>query len=127
MAAVGGSIESVSLNGRLFPVAADADANRSLGGFTNDVAANGDGTARILKTRVAWTIGGLSLECDDTRSDQEFLKSIADGLDFVNCTITFVSGFTYQGTAIITDKLEFSSAKSTVDVTLMGPGDLSQQ
>ena len=33
MAAVGGSIESVELEGRGFPVASDAEAQRKLGGF----------------------------------------------------------------------------------------------
>ncbi len=45
MAAVGGSIESVTLDGRTFAVAADAEAQRKLGGFENEVQANGDGTA----------------------------------------------------------------------------------
>ena len=48
MPAVGGSIESVTLNGRPFPVAADAEAQRKLGGWENEVQANGDGfTARL--------------------------------------------------------------------------------
>ena len=44
---VGGSIESVTLNGRSFAVAADADSNRFLGGFVNDVQANGNGSGRF--------------------------------------------------------------------------------
>lgn len=127
MAAVGGSIESVSIRGRLFPVAADADANRSLGGFKNEVAANGNGTARLLKTRMPWVIDGLSLECDSNRSDQEFLKEIADGLDFVDITVTFADGFTYQGSGTIADEFTYSSASATAEVTLSGPGDASQQ
>jgi len=125
--AVGGSIESVSIDGRLFPVAADAAPNRNLGGFKNEVASNGNGTARLLKTRVPWMIDGIALEIDDDRSDQEFLKKIADGNEFVDMTITFASGHTYQGSGQIVDDINFDSSKATADVKLSGPGDASQQ
>ncbi len=125
--AVGGSIESVSVDGRLFPVAADAAANRNLGGFKNEVSANGNGTARLLKTRVPWMLDGLTLEIDDDRSDHEFLKKIADGSDFVDITITFASGHTYQGSGTVVDDLVYDSSKATADVKFSGPGDASQQ
>ena len=51
MAAVGGSIQEVALSGRVFGVAADAEAQRKLGGLENEVMPNGDGmTARLVKT-----------------------------------------------------------------------------
>jgi hypothetical protein len=78
MGAVGGSIESVSLNGRNFAVAADAEAQRKLGGFENEVMANGDGTARLIKTRVPLSLDGLTVEVDDDRGDQEFLHDLTD-------------------------------------------------
>lgn len=127
MAAVGGSIESVSIRGRLFPVASDADANRKLGGFENEVQANGDGTARIVKTRVPWMIDGLSLEIDEDRADQEFLQEIADGRDFVAITITFASGITFQGRGTVSGEIQASSQSATAPITLSGPGELSQQ
>jgi len=49
MAATGGSIESITMDGREFAVAADAESQRKLGGFENEVQANGNGTARIIK------------------------------------------------------------------------------
>ena len=55
MTAVGGSIEAVSLSGREFPVAAEATANRKLGGSTNEVKMNGNQTtARLIKVSTAW-------------------------------------------------------------------------
>jgi hypothetical protein len=125
--AIGGSIESVSVDGRLFPVAADAAANRNLGGFKNEVSANGNGTARLLKTRVPWMIDGLTLEIDDDRNDQEFLKRVADGKEFVDMTFTFASGHTYQGSGQIVDDLAFDSSKATAELKFSGPGDASQQ
>jgi hypothetical protein len=126
-AAIGGSIETVSIRGRLFAVAADADASRKLGGFENEVQANGNGTARIVKTRVPWMIEGLTLEVNEDRADQQFLKEIADALDFVTMTVTFASGHTYQGRGIITGEIAFSSQNATAEVTLSGPGEASKQ
>ncbi len=124
---VGGSIESVSIDGRLFAVAADAGGSRGMGGFKNEVASNGNGTARLLKTRVPWMHDGLSIEIDDNRGDQEFLKKIADGLDFVNMTFTYASGFTWQGSGQIVDDINYATDKATADIKLSGPGDLTAQ
>lgn len=127
MPAVGGSIESISIRGRLFPVASDADATKKLGGFENEVQANGDGTARLVKTRVPWSIGGLQVEINDARADLEFLQEIADSLDFTTFTMTHANGVTYQGTGQITDVIEASSQSATATISVMGPGTLSQQ
>lgn len=127
MASVGGSIESVALDGRNFPVAADAEAQRKLGGFENEVQANGDGTARIIKTRVPLMIDGLSLEVDDDRGDQEYLQGLSDRTDFFPIAITYASGATYQGRAMISGELQTSSQNGTASVSLSGPGVLTKQ
>jgi osmotically-inducible protein OsmY len=127
MAAVGGSIEAVSLAGRIFGVAADAEAQRKLGGFENEVQANGDGTARIIKTRVPLSIDGLTVTVDDTRGDHEYLQELSNRKDYFAISITYASGTTYQGTAIITGELQASSQAATAAVSLMGPGVLTKQ
>ena len=127
MTAVGGSIEGLSLDGRIFPVAADADASRKLGGWENEIQMNGSGTARIVKTRSPLQLDGLSLETDDSRGDQEFMQALADGNDFFPIAITFASGVTYQGRAQITGDIQASSQSATTSVNLMGPGNLTAQ
>lgn len=127
MAAVGGSIESVALDGRTFSVAADAEAQRKLGGFENEVQANGDGTARVIKTRVPLMIDGLTLSVDDSRGDHEFLQTLANRKDFFPISLTYASGSTYQGRAIITGELQASSQNATAAVSLSGPGILTRQ
>jgi hypothetical protein len=127
MAATGGSIESVTLAGRNFAVAADAEAQRKLGGFENEVQANGDGTARLIKTRVPLSIDGLMLEIDDDRGDQEFLQELSDSPDFFPIVISYASGKDYQGTAQIVGETQASSQNATAAVNLMGPGVLTQQ
>ena len=127
MPSVGGSIESVTLDGREFGVAADAEAQRKLGGFENEIQSNGNGTARLIKTRVPLGIDGLTLETDDDRGDQEFLQELSNRNDFFPIAITFASGNTYQGSAQITGDLQASSQSAMTAVNLMGPGTLTKQ
>jgi hypothetical protein len=127
MPATGGSIESVTLDGREFAVAADAEAARKLGGFENEVQANGNGTARIIKTRVPLSIDGLTLEIDDGRGDQEFLQELANANDYFSLAITYASGVTYQGSAQIVGEAAASSQSATAGISFMGPGILTKQ
>ena len=127
MAAVGGSIESVTLDGRTFAVAADAEAQRKLGGFENEVQSNGDGTARLIKTRVPLSLDGLTVEIDDDRGDHEFLQELSNRNDFFPVAISYASGSTGQATAQIVGETQASSQNATASVSLMGPGVLTKQ
>ena len=127
MTAVGGSIESVTLDGRNFPVAADAEAQRKLGGFENEVQANGDGTARLIKTRVPLSIDGITVEIDDDRGDHEFIQELSNRNDFFPVAITYASGSTWQATAQIVGETQASSQAATAPISLMGPGILTKQ
>jgi hypothetical protein len=88
---------------------------------------NGDGSARVIKTRVPLQIDGLTLEVDDARADQEYLQSLADASDFFVLSITFAGGETWQGTAQISGEFQYNSKNATAQVTLVGPGKLEQQ
>ncbi len=127
MTAIGGPVESVSIDGRYFTVAADADAGRELGGFTNENQSNGDGTARLIKTRKPWQIDGLTLAIDDLLDDQEYLQDKADELGYFPINISFASGAVYGGTGQVMDELKFGNAGATVPVTFGGPQKLTQQ
>jgi len=127
MPAIGGSIESVTLDGRIFSVPADAEAQRNLGGFQNEVQPNGDGTARLIKTRAALLLEGVTVEIDDSRGDHEYLKALADRPDFFPVAVTYVSGVTYQGRAQIVGDFQASSQAATASISLAGPGELTKQ
>lgn len=127
MSAVGGSIQEVTLRGRSFSVAADAEAQRKLGGWENEVQANGDGTARLIKTRVPLSIDGLTIETSDDRGDQEYLQDLSNGNDFFPIAITYASGATYQGSAQLVGETQTSSQSAMTAVSLMGPGILTKQ
>lgn len=127
MGAVGGSIESVTMDGRTFPVPADAEAQRKLGGFENEVQPNGNGTTRLVKTRVPWSINGLTVEVDDSRGDQEFLQGLANRKEYWPLAITLASGDVYQGDAQLVEENSASSQNATAAVSMMGPGILTKQ
>ena len=127
MAAVGGSIESIILAGRIFPVTVDAESQRKLGGVENDVQANGDGTARIIRTRVPFMLEGITVEIDDDRGDQEYLQDLTNRNDFFPIVISYASGIDYQGTAQIVGETQASSQNATASISLSGPGVLTKQ
>jgi hypothetical protein len=124
---VGGSIESVNLDGRNFSVAADAGIERFLGGSKNEVKGNGDGTARLIKTRTPWEVTGFKVAVDDANGDQEFLQALADRNGFFPMSVTMASGKVYQGTAQITGDLKSSSEDATCGFDLSGPQKLTKQ
>lgn len=126
MAAIGGSIESITVAGRYFAVAADAESNRKIGGFENEVASNGDGTAREIKTRVPLSLDGLTLVIDDDKGDGEYLQDQADSIGFKPLGITYASGVTYTGSAKIVGELSISSMNATAAVSFAGPGKLAR-
>lgn len=127
MSAIGGSIESINMAGREFPVSADAESQRKIGGFETEVQANGDGSARLIMTRVPLSIDGLTVEIDDDRGDHEFLQELSDRKGFYPIAITYVSGVTYQGRAHLVGELQVSSQNATASISLGGPGKLTKQ
>lgn len=127
MGATGGSIESITLQGRIFAVAADAEVQRKLGGFENEVQSNGDASARLIKTRVPWMLDGLTVEVDDIRGDHEFLQALSDQQEYFPVAITYASGVTYQGTGQIVGETQASSQNATASLSLSGQGQLAPQ
>lgn len=127
MSAVGGPIESISLDSRSFAVSADADANVMLGGFTNEKRSNGDGTARTIKTRVPWSVTGVDVEIDDSRGDHEFLQDLADSNEDFAVAVVYASGIIYQGVGQIVGDPSKSSSSQSMSLDLSGGGKLTPQ
>ena len=122
-----GSIESCTIDGRRFSVAADADADRDLGGFVNEAQPNGDGTARYVKTRKVWKVSGVTLSINNNRADLEFLQARANSLVPYPITFTFVDETTYAGVGMITGDLASKTMSGTADVEFSGEHTLKSQ
>lgn len=127
MSETGGSVESVTLAGRTYAVAADADVQMKLGGFENEVSPNGDGSARQIKTRVPWSLSDLTLSIDPENGDFEFLQDLANGSEFFPCTLSEVSGAIYQGNGQISGEVQRSLQATTAALAIMGTGTLTLQ
>lgn len=127
MANVGGSIQSISLDGRNFAVPADADTQRKLGGFENEVQANGDGSSRLIKTRVPLMITGLMVNIDDNRGDHEYIQDLANLNDLFDFTITYASGITFQARVQIVGEFQVGNQATTGSIDIAGSGTLTRQ
>lgn len=127
MGSVGGSIESVTLDGRTFSVAADADSQRKAGGFENEVQSNGDGTARLIKTRVPWSVSDLTISIDDQNNDHAFLQALSDRKAFFPITVSYASGAVFNGSGQISGELAVGSTNTTAALSLAGSGTYTQQ
>ena len=124
MAVSGGSMISVTFAGRLFVVTADASVSRGLGGMTNENRANGDGSARPIKTRVLWSMEGLVVEIDDDRADQEYLQNLSDGVEYFPCVFSYGSGVDYTGLGQFEGDIVYANENAAATIALKGPGKL---
>ena len=124
---VGGSVESVSLDGRDFAVPADVDVDIMIGGKQNETQPNGNGTVRQIQRRVACGVSGLRVDVDDTRDDPTFLQNLADRPGYFDMTLTMASGSIYQGDVQIEGELTWNSGSTTAAITLKGQNKLTKQ
>ena len=127
MASIGGSIESVTIDGRTFSVPADAEIQRKIGGWENEILPNGNGTSRLIKSRVAWQLSGMTVQMDDSRRDHEYLEELSARPDYFAVAITLASGAIWQGTGQITGEMQANSQSAVAELSMSGMGQLSQQ
>lgn len=121
MAVIGGSLDSVNIAGRNFAVPADTDVEMTLAGYENDSQANGNGTARMIKTRKLASITGVVVEIDDIRDDHQFLEAFSTGTIYEPVTVTLVDGTVWEGEMQVNGELKRGTQNSTASFDLMGP------
>ena len=127
MGTTGGSVISISLDGRQFAVPADTDITLKLGGFENETQANGNGSVRNIKTRVPWSATGVNVSTDDSQSDHEFIQSLADNDAPIDCVVELASGALYTGKGAINGELQRTTQNTVTQFDIMGEGKLAQQ
>ena len=127
MAAIGGAIEEVSLGGRSFAVPHDQDTQRNLGGDQNEVQPNGNGTSRIIKTKVPWKVDGLTVEINNDNGDQEYLQGLANRNGTFPITVTYADGTIWQGDGTIVGEINYSNNSATATANLAGTGVMTKQ
>lgn len=124
MAAIGGDIKSVSINGRAFPVAKDNDPGVELGYNSAEVVSNGDGSARKITKSMPWGVEGVEIVIDHARGDLEFVGTVRELSDNVPVSIIFADGSQWAGEGTITGDGKYQAGSATMTVDLMGGGKL---
>lgn len=124
---IGGSVLKMDIGGRNFSVAADGDVGVKLGGFENEVQSNGDGSVRVVKTRVPWSLDGVPLSINHDVNDLQYLQDIADGKKMVPISITMASGDVYNKEGTITGEVKMQTQNATAPLSFAGPGRLGKQ
>jgi hypothetical protein len=115
-----GPFESHTLGGRRFACDAEDGIQMQLGGKSNDVVPNGDGTSRVKQSRVVASIEGANLQFDPEAGDMEYLQGLRDAGKPFDYSGTTNDGTIYAGSMQITDDLKFDFKEGTVSVTLKG-------
>jgi len=124
---VGGSIIGVSLAGRNFSVPADVDANFAAGGYENSIFRYGDGSSSIVQARSGPSISGLAVVISDDRGDREFLRTHQQRGDFIDVTVTLVSGAVWWGRGAIVGKIETSTKATSAPISIEFDGAVERQ
>ena len=127
MTAIAGSIESISFAGRNFAVTADNEPTVKLGGYENEILANGNQTSRQKKVAMSHSVTGLEVEIDNDNGDFEFLQDRADSARFEAFSITYADGNTYQGSSQIQGELTYNPGNATASLDFGGSGKLTKQ
>lgn len=116
-----GDIRQVTINSREFDVKGeDANVNIDLGGFTNTVGLNGNGTTHITQRRKPAGFSDMPLSLDDGRKDLEFLQSLADAGDPVPVSITLASNKTYSGSLVLVGDVAKATGDGTISIEMRG-------
>ena len=124
---VGGPLLDISIGGRLFTVAGDADVATDLGGYSSERQQNGNLTSRNILTPKPWMLENVAISIDDTKGDLEFLQAVQDSPVDVPITVTYLSGVVRQGTGSIEGDLKSQSQATTATISLTGAGRLTTQ
>lgn len=116
----GGPISEVVIDGRKFQVMPDSDPDLAVGGRKANVTKPAQGTSKIDFETLPGSIKGLTLILDQDRRDTEFLQSIVDGGELVDCSASNSVGTTWAGKQIITSEIAEKLKGSTIDIDLEG-------
>jgi hypothetical protein len=79
-AVVGGSIKSIAIDGREFPVDAASEAEFDTGGFSNTVVTTGSGESIVTQERIPWTLRDVDVVVSEDRGDLGFLASLFNAI-----------------------------------------------
>lgn len=116
----GGPIKQVNIDGRNFTVDSEAEVTFALGGYTNEIKQNGDGSMRLVKSLKPARANAISIVIDDERGDEEFIQKVIDKYELVNISITDVNEKVWSGKGQIVEDPETSKKQGTKEISVQG-------
>jgi hypothetical protein len=122
---ISGPIESITIAGRRFVVDGEDAANVVLSGFKNEIKFNGDGSKRIIRSRVSGSIKNLNVQSTHANKDLEYLRDKQSTSDFFDVSITYCDGTIYSGSMQFVDDITEDTQQGTIGISL--DGDLEMQ
>lgn len=153
---VGGSIKSISIEGREFPVAAECDAELDTGGFSNSVQITGSGASIVSQERIPWSLTDVDLVISEDRGDLGFLASVFNAIvepfapslafdapptgpdrdflgeviargTFVPIIVTQADDTSFVGRGTIVGSIKRSTKTGLAQVSFAGDGEMTKQ
>jgi hypothetical protein len=116
----GGTPLGLTVNGKTFDIAADANPTVMTGGFENEAAITGNGNLHVNRNRKLAGFEGLDISIDPSRGDFEYLQQLADNGEPVNVVLTLASGKSYGGFLSVDSTLEYAGGDGTASLSMHG-------
>ncbi len=120
MSVRGGDVAQVMLFDREFDPAEGSAVTLILSGYTSASTPTGNGKVHTKKTRKLGGFDGLAISCDIDKGDFEYLQEKSSSGETGNCSITLVTGDTYQGDLALEGDLNYSTDSGQVEVSARG-------
>ena len=120
MAKAGSAFESITLNGRNFTCDSESEPEVDLTTYSNETAANTDGTFRIKKTRKVQSISGVTIAVDPALGDLSFVNDLQNKLEPFSFMATRVDGGVYSGEVTRVDDVKYKEKDGTMELSIEG-------
>jgi len=116
-----GDIRQLTWFGKEFDVKGeDANCGLDLGGFTGEMAINGNGTTHDTQRRKKASLSDVPVSIDDDRGDLEFLQGKVNTNSYGPLNVTLASGVTYSGSMKLVGDLKKMTGDGTASLTWEG-------
>ena len=120
MAKAGSAFESITLNGRNFTCDSESEPEVDLTTYSNETAANTDGTFRIKKKRKVQSISGVEIAIDPGLGDLSFINDLQNKLEPFSFMATRVDGGVYSGEVTLVDDVKYKEKDGTMELSIEG-------
>jgi hypothetical protein len=154
-AVIVGSLRSLTIDGREFPVDAASDAVFDTGGFSNTVEVTGSGESIVSQERIPWSLQNVDLVISEDRGDLGFLASVFNAIvepfapslafdapptgpdraflgevitraTFRPILVTLVDGLSYSGRGTILGSVPVSTRTGLARMSFAGDGEMTK-